>query len=168
MQPKTLLPAALAVAAVSAQNATNDTLTGVLSSNSNLSSVAALIGQYPALASTLESTKNVTLLAPSNAALAALTNSSVFAQAGAIPGYIQALLEYHVLNGTYYASDITSTPNFIHTLLTNESFANVTDGQVVECVLDGTMPYFYSGLKANASVVQAVSLSCVLFSMPIR
>lgn len=46
-------------------------------------------------------------------------------------GTVMALLMYHVLNGTVYAEDISSTPTFAHTLLMNSTYSNVTGGQVV-------------------------------------
>ncbi|KAL9603537.1 MAG: hypothetical protein Q9179_002154 [Wetmoreana sp. 5 TL-2023] len=68
---------------------------------------------------------------------------------------IQALLSYHILNGTYSASAVTETPAFIPTLLNNSAYANVTGGQVVEVVKQGDNVLFYSGLLANASVTTA-------------
>ena len=69
---------------------------------------------------------------------------------------IEAILSYHVLAGTYPASDITSTPAFIPTLLNNTAYSNVTGGQVVEAVAQGTSVEFYSGLLANSTVTTAV------------
>jgi uncharacterized surface protein with fasciclin (FAS1) repeats len=70
---------------------------------------------------------------------------------------VQAILTYHVLAGTVYASAITETPAFAHTLLNNTAYTNVTDGQVVEVQLDSDKVIITSGLKLESEVVQAVS-----------
>jgi uncharacterized surface protein with fasciclin (FAS1) repeats len=70
---------------------------------------------------------------------------------------VAALLTYHVVNGTFYASDFSSTPAFAPTLLSNTSFTNVTGGQVIEAVSDGTNITILSGLLAESKVVAAVS-----------
>lgn len=63
-----------------------------------------------------------------------------------------------MLNGTYYASNVTSTPAFIPTMLTNTTYSNVTGGQVVEAMMMDGQVMFLSALKANATVTQAVRL----------
>jgi len=68
---------------------------------------------------------------------------------------IQALLMYHVLNGTYPASAVKATPAFLPTLLNSSMYANVTGGQVVEAVTQGTSVEFYSGLLQNSTVTTA-------------
>ncbi|KAL6354940.1 hypothetical protein LRP88_12298 [Fusarium phalaenopsidis] len=87
-----------------------------------------------------------------NDALEALLNDTTVAkQVAADPGLIGAILQYHVLNGTYYASNITDTPAFVKTLLTNETYTNVTSGQVVEAVAANDTVSFYSGLRAQSN-----------------
>lgn len=76
-------------------------------------------------------------------------------------GLVGAVLMYHVLNGTYYADNVTDTPTFIPTLLSNSSYENVTGSQVIEALAedsgdDGTTVSFYSALKAQANVTTAV------------
>lgn len=155
MQVKKLLPLALAMA-VSAQDMSNTTLNAALSSSPDLSSLAAAVALVPGLAETLAGLSNITILAPSNAAFQEAMSS---APAGALnnTGLIQAILEYHVLNGTYYAANVTETPAFIPTALMNTSYTNVTDGQVVEAVSTGDNVVFRSGLFTNSTVTQAVS-----------
>ena len=70
---------------------------------------------------------------------------------------LQALLQYHVLNGTYPASAVTDTPVFLPTYLNDTQYSNVTGGQVVEAVRQGDDVVFYSGLLSNATVTTAVS-----------
>jgi uncharacterized surface protein with fasciclin (FAS1) repeats len=117
----------------------------------------ALIQTQPTLLSALGQAKDVTILAPNNAALNAFLNkSSTSAALTADTGFAQNLLYYHVLNGTFYASNFTSTPQFIPTLLTNATYSNVTGGQVVEGVVENGGVSIYSALRENATVVTPV------------
>ncbi|KAI8656982.1 hypothetical protein NCS56_01303800 [Fusarium sp. Ph1] len=154
MKPFSLLSLAL-VGAASAQSRTS--LTDALDSkNDTLSELNGLIKAQPGLARTLSQLRNITILAPSNDALEALLNDTTVAkQVAADPGLIGAILQYHVLNGTYYASNITDTPAFVKTLLTNETYTNVTSGQVVEAVAANDTVSFYSGLRAQSNVTEA-------------
>jgi len=152
MQIKTILPVVLA-AAVSAQNATMN-LTSLISSNSNLTGLATLLNTYPNAAAGLANATNVTLFAPSNQALQAV--ESVLGSAnGNTNALVAALLSYHTLQGIYYASNISSTPQFPHSMLNNTLYSNVTGGQVVECRLEGSTAEIISGLKSIANVTQA-------------
>lgn len=151
MQSKLLITAALAACA-SAQEALN--LTGALGATPDLSNLTSYVSLFPELLSALGSAQNITILAPSNEAFAKFLESD----AGSLindTGVIQAVLQYHVLNGTYPASAITETPAFVPTLLTNESSTNVTGGQVVEAVKQEDKVVFYSGLLSNATVTTA-------------
>lgn len=143
----------LALAATSsAQN-----LTSVLSSNSDLSTLTSVLSAFPNLVAALGSASNITILAPSNEAFANVGNSTVGQAIKANDtAAIQAVLTYHVLNGTYNSSQITSTPSFVPTHLTNEAYTNVTDGQVVEALNTTDGVQFISGLLANSTVTQAV------------
>ena len=77
-------------------------------------------------------------------------------------GAVAALLSYHVLKGSYPASAFTNSSQFIPTLLTNTTYANVTGGQVVEARLNGSDVNIFSGLLAKSMVVTAVRfLSCL-------
>lgn len=153
MQIKKLLPLALATAA-SAQETTN--LTAAVASSPELSQLAATLGFYPDLVAALADIPNITLLAPSDAAFEEFMNSS---NAAALndTALIQAVLQYHVLNGTYYSDNVTETPSFIPTSLVNSSYTNVTGGQVVKAVLTDGKVVFFSGLLTNSTVTQAVS-----------
>jgi uncharacterized surface protein with fasciclin (FAS1) repeats len=106
-------------------------------------------------------------LAPNNNAIAKLLNNTIAAQAlAADPSLIAAVLQYHVLNGVYYASNFTEKAQFIPTLLTNQTYTNVTGGQVVEAVAMNGGVTFYTGLRENSTVTQAVSPSaaCLISS----
>ncbi|KAI8624738.1 FAS1 domain-containing protein [Xylariaceae sp. FL1651] len=153
MQLQRLFTLALASTAT-AQNAPS--LTDALGSqNSSLSTLNSLLQQNPQLLQSLNNIQNVTILAPNNDALNAVINNTDSATLLSTPGYLEALLTYHVLNGTYFASDISNTSVFIPTLLTNQSYTNVTGGQRVEAVLvDGNVT-FYSAGKQNITVETA-------------
>jgi uncharacterized surface protein with fasciclin (FAS1) repeats len=112
------------------------------------------------LVSALTGLTNITILAPSNAAFAAFLNTTAGKAAAADPSAVAALLTYHVLNGTYYASAFTSTPLFIPSLLTNTSYANVTGGQVVEAAVVNSSVVFTTGVLATSTVTTAVRPPC--------
>lgn len=154
MLGKALIVAAL-TAATTAQQQPN--LTALLNSTPQLSNLTAYLGFFPDLVTQLSSLKNVTLVAPNNAAVAAALNSS-YGQAFQAndTSLIQGLFEYHVLLGTYYADDITTTPSFVPTLLSPKSnLTTLEPGAVVECVKVGKDTRFISGLLGQSTVVSA-------------
>jgi uncharacterized surface protein with fasciclin (FAS1) repeats len=132
-------------------------LNATLSGNEQLSNLTTFLGLAPDLLQALSNATNITILAPSNEAFANFANSSLAADVTADPGLLAAVLQYHVLNGTYTASQITNQSAFLPTMLQNSSYANVTGGQVVEAVMIGNETVFYSGLLQNATVTSAVS-----------
>jgi len=146
------LPLAALVAGSSAQTMN---ITAALTSQPSLSTLTNLVSSNPQLLSTLSAAQNVTILAPSNDAFAAILNSSIITQNNTAA--IQALLLYHVLNGVYPASAVKAMPAFLPTMLNNSQYDNVTGGQVVEAVTQGTSVEFYSGLLQNSTVTTAVS-----------
>lgn len=137
-------------------NTTSQDLNSTLVSQSNLSNLTSFLNLNPQLVEQLNNANNITILAPSDEAFAELTNSDAGQALTSDPGLVAALLQYHILNGTIYASNISNTSTFVPTLLTNESYANVTGGQRVEAVTIGDEAVFYSGLLQNASVSQPV------------
>ncbi|KAI4862821.1 FAS1 domain-containing protein [Hypoxylon rubiginosum] len=145
---KNFLPLALA----SVASAQTPSLTDALGSlNSSLSSLNALLGSNSQITDALNNLQNVTVLAPSNDALNALDGDT--ARLLTNSDYLQALLNYHVLNGTYYNTSFGDDSVFIPTALTNETYTNVTGGQVVEARLNDNNVTFFSALKQNASIV---------------
>ncbi|KAI6776406.1 hypothetical protein HG530_000351 [Fusarium avenaceum] len=134
-------------------------LTAALGSeNSTLSELTGLIAAQPSLLRDLGRLRNVTILAPSNDALKELLKDTAIARmVENDPSAVAGLLQYHVLNGTYYASNITGMdgPAFVPTMLTNATYANVTGGQRVEAMaMNGTVS-FYSGFRAQSNVTKA-------------
>ncbi|KAL2063947.1 hypothetical protein VTL71DRAFT_4441 [Oculimacula yallundae] len=150
MQLKNLLPAAL-LAGASAQS-----LTDVLAANNaSLSTLTSLLTSMPELVEALSQAQNITILAPSNDALASFLNSTAGASAATDPGAVAALLTYHVLNGSYPASAFTNTSQFLPTLLSNATYSNVTGGQVVEARLRGETASIFTGLLSDSNVTTA-------------
>ena len=144
----------LAFAAFASAQTTN--LTAALASSPQLSNLTGLLSAYPGVAAGLAGATNVTILAPSNAAFANLDNDQLlFALTNYDNSTIQSFINYHVLNGTYNSSQITDTPSFVPTHLTDPTFANVTGGQRVEAINANGNVTFYSGLLSNSSVSQA-------------
>lgn len=95
-----------------------------LNSSSSLSSLSGVLALNPQLVETLGNAQNITILAPSNAAFAKIDNATLTALT-ANTGLLTAILQYHVLNGTVYGSQVTNTSAFVPTLLTNPLFTNV-------------------------------------------
>ena len=144
----------LAVAATGSAQMMN--LTAALSSSPQLSNLTTVLTSFPGFTAGLANATNVTILAPSNAAFEKLANSPILSAITANDSStIEALINYHVLNGTYNSSQIMMTPSFVPTHLTDMMYANVTGGQRVEALsADGNVT-FYSGLLQNSSVSQA-------------
>nr|OQO17983.1 hypothetical protein B0A51_12025 [Rachicladosporium sp. CCFEE 5018] len=152
MQFKYIFGAAAAAVAVKAQEANSTNLTSLLAGNSELSALNTLLSAYPDVAGALANATNITIFAPSNIALQSANESGALSTLSAVGGAVQALLQYHVLGSIIYASGISKTPAFAPTLLANETYTNVTGGQVVEArVVDGGVSII-SGLKNNVSV----------------
>ncbi|KAE9983815.1 hypothetical protein EG327_005317 [Venturia inaequalis] len=142
-------------ALVAAASAQGQGLAAVLAANQETAQLAGLVGTLPDVAGQLSSLQNITLLAPSNAALATLLNSSAGAGLASNPGLLQAVLTYHVLSGTYAASAIPTSPSFVPSALVDPKYANVSGGQRVEAFRSGDKVTFISGLLANSTVTQA-------------
>ncbi|TDZ15973.1 Fasciclin-like arabinogalactan protein [Colletotrichum orbiculare MAFF 240422] len=155
MQIKNLVPLALVGAAAAQGGGGVSGLTAVLASqNSSLSQLTTLLGTQPELVEALSNARNITILAPSNAALEQFLASPAAAGAATNPGLVSAILTYHVLNGTFYASNFTDEPKFIPTLLQNQTYANITGGQRVQGQTVGGNVTFYSALRENSTVSQ--------------
>src|SRR5690349_19976408 len=110
MQLKHLVPLALATG-IAAQSA-NIIIINVLSSQKSLSGLNAILAAQPNAIQALGTLSNVTLLAPSNDALARHLNGSSSTDAFSTDR-IAALFQYHILNGTYYGSNFTNSSMFI-------------------------------------------------------
>ncbi|EXM14247.1 FAS1 domain [Fusarium oxysporum f. sp. vasinfectum] len=146
----------LAVSGLATAQSRPNLIAALDSENSTLSELNGLLRAQPSLLRDLGRVRNVTILAPSNDAIEEFLNDTAVARlVESDPSAIAAILQYHVLNGTYYASNLTETPAFIPTLLNNATYANVTGGQRVEVVADNDTVSIYSGLRQQANVTQA-------------
>lgn len=132
-------------------------LAAALNSTASLSVLNGVLAGSPALLGQLGGLTNITILAPSNEAFAKVDNATL-AGLTANPGLLAAVLQYHVLNGTYPSSAITNTSTFVHSSLTNPLFTNVTGGQVVNAISRNGNVTLYSGLLANSTVTTAVCI----------
>jgi transforming growth factor-beta-induced protein len=129
----------------------------VLSSHPNLTSFSSqLTSSYPDLITKIAGGTNITVLAPSNAAFdktvyypiigPAFSNNDI--------GAIQAILDYHVVQGSYASADLLPTIQYFPTWLSNSSYSNVTNGQVVGAVNQlGKQVYWISGQSTRSLVV---------------
>jgi hypothetical protein len=67
-----------------------------------------------------------------------------------------AILTYHILRGVHAELLLKGPPQFIPTLLTNQSFTNVTGGQRVEAAASDDGVIFYSAVKAISKLISPV------------
>ncbi|KLU92031.1 beta-Ig-H3/Fasciclin [Magnaporthiopsis poae ATCC 64411] len=151
MQPKFLLPLVVALAAWA------QTLTDVLASqNHTLSTLIGLVQQQPELLRTLAGASDITVLAPSNEAFSKLLADPAVASAvQSTPSLVPALLAYHVLKGTFYASELTglTAGDFVPTYLANNApYSTVSGGQVVGVKGENGGVTVFSGNGASAKV----------------
>lgn len=141
--------------------ASAQSITSLLSSTPELSSLTSLVTQFPDLVKALGAAKDITILAPNNAAIDAfLKKNPTVAKEN--PKGVEALLTYHVLQGTVPASHFTTTPAFLPTQLGPPTFTNVTGGQVVEGFSKGKDINIVSGLLAVSTVVKGVRVRCLM------
>ncbi|KAL9114340.1 MAG: hypothetical protein Q9227_001762 [Pyrenula ochraceoflavens] len=124
-----------------------------LKGTSDLSNLTYYLDLFPSFLDTLNSTDNITILAPSNEAFqnTLKDQNSQFADARVV-GYVDTVLSYHIVNGTWASSSISSTPQFLSTWLTDHDWTIVTGGQVVEAVTVNDQPQFISGFGKAATV----------------
>ncbi|KAE9362913.1 FAS1 domain-containing protein, partial [Stipitochalara longipes BDJ] len=117
-----------------------------LSAHSELSSLSSLVNSLPHLVQQFNAADNFTFLAPTNTAI------SSWLSINRTQDYIQASLQYHLLNGTYPSASIPNTPIFIPSALTNVSYCNVTGGQRVKAYNEGQLT-FDSGVNTTSNSI---------------
>lgn len=156
MLGKSFLSTAFLALGALAQDSSDMSLTDLIASSDQLSSLAAILNLYPDVAAQVTAATNVTLFAPNNAAIQALNSSGALEAATMMDGAVEALLSYHVVVGQVPSDAITETPTFAATTLENSAYSNVTGGQVVEAAVDGEDVVITSGLKAPSTVTEAV------------
>lgn len=132
------------------------TAVDVLKADPELSTLLSLVGKDSQRVTTLESLKEVTILAPTNNAFTEWASTPLGKDISTSDEAVQALLVYHVLRAKVPASAFTTTPAFVPTLLINPAYTNVTGGQVVEGKLNGTTIEITSGALEVSKVVKGV------------
>ncbi|KAH6874435.1 FAS1 domain-containing protein [Thelonectria olida] len=156
MKAPTYLYLALATVAAAQSNSRVSLADALAAKNKTLSALNGLLQSQSDLLDQLSDLSNITILAPSNEALGRFLNTTNITEVAVQdPNIVSAILSYHVLNGTYYASNFTDTPAFIPSLLNNQTYENVTGGQVVEGVAVDDGVSFYSALRAESNVTEA-------------
>lgn len=141
------------------------TLTELLNDQKNLTDFTTLLTQqYGDLYANLSYQKEVTLLAPSNAAFAKIpyqTLHSAFENNRS--DIIRSVLEYHIVPGIHRADSYNGSFTFTPTWMSNSSYTNVTGGQAVGGVQQaGNVNVFTSGLGSRSTLAEAVSQSSQL------
>jgi uncharacterized surface protein with fasciclin (FAS1) repeats len=115
-----------------------------------------MASKYPDVLNTLSSAKNITILAPSNEAfIVMMTMPQV---RNLTEDAVKALLDYHILDGTYPSSEITDKPAFLPTMMGKyKPFRNLGDDeQIVKAVLGkNDTALIYGGLDMAANVTKA-------------
>ena len=135
-------------------------LPGLLSSNKNLSEFESLLQQFPNVYKNISSAQGgVTVFAPSNAAFDKL-NYTVLAPAFTSENVdvIHELLYYHAAQGVHASNSFGGGQfHFLPTMQTNQSYANVTGGQVISVVEQaGNHFVAVSGLAVRSSMTETV------------
>jgi transforming growth factor-beta-induced protein len=142
-------------------------LISALQSQPDLSTLFETLSTLPELAAALNSSSNITILAPINSAFEKLLNAPLNAENQALssgdPNGTTNLLSYHVIQGAVPSSAIATTPTYVQTLFTSDipilgnARTNVTGGQNVGVVNNGTNVLALSGDLQFSTVVEAVS-----------
>ncbi|OAP60132.1 hypothetical protein AYL99_05134 [Fonsecaea erecta] len=123
-----LLPAAvICLGLVTAQSGG---IIETLSGADELSDLVAYLDSFPDLTVWLQGLSDVTFLAPNNDAFAALADSSTIPSIPLDEADAEALMSYHVLNGTYYHFR-SDEYQLVTTALSASQYANVSGGQIV-------------------------------------
>lgn len=135
-----------------------------LNGNPDLSNLTYYLNLFPDFRDKLNSSSNITILAPSNEAFQkTLANPSSQLADAKVSGFIDTVLSYHIVNGTLSSSSISNEPQFLPTWLTDKDWTMLTGGQVVEAVTNNGKPSFISGLKQAAAITQGVGFAYQYF-----
>ncbi|MCJ1422277.1 hypothetical protein MMC29_000157 [Sticta canariensis] len=131
--------------------ASAQSITSLLSTTPELSKLASVVTQFPDLVKFLSTTKDLTILAPTNAAIEKYLGGN---GSSIPPKLLEAVVTYHVLPAIVPASAFETAPAFIPTLLHYPTLTNVSGGQVVEGFVKGKNIEIVSGLQRVSTVVK--------------
>jgi transforming growth factor-beta-induced protein len=152
----------LLVLASSISTIVAQSITSVLASNAQLSSLNDQVKNLPHFSAYLDGLTDVTFLAPSNDALTNFFSSATGTAAAEDSTLLEAILSYHVQKGTWFQpanSPGSGTPHFIRTALSSPQYTNVTNGQYVEGLHDITgAGLLYSGFGDTSKIITPVSI----------
>lgn len=159
MRASHLSPLALAVAGAVAQG----DLAGLLATRPELSTLLDLIN-LTGLNSTLSTSSNITIVAPTNDAFASVDPMipEGMALANRNSTSLAALLVNHVFNGSYPVEDVVEVPTFAQTLLTPayqndiQPFTDITGGNYNGLIRNGDGVQVLSGEFTVSNVIEAV------------
>ncbi|KAL1591689.1 hypothetical protein SLS60_011688 [Paraconiothyrium brasiliense] len=149
-------------------------LAGLLASQADLSTLLELVGLVPGLADTLSAASNITIVAPTNEAFAAVPRNVPEGEAIEQKNdtiAIGALLANHVFKGVYPSDVITDIPTFAQTLLNSsyiiprQPFSNFTGGQYNGLVKNGDDVCILSGEQTISTVTEPVSHTLIPISI---
>ncbi|TDZ38678.1 Fasciclin-like arabinogalactan protein [Colletotrichum spinosum] len=151
MQLRGLLPVAFAALAAAAEP-----LTAVLKANNDtLSTFKELLATAPEFSKVLASSKDFTILAPSNDAFAkAMQMDPTLVQKATNVTFVTDLLSYHVVTGKTMDSMFSAKPRFVTTFYETPT-ANVTGAQKVELVEKSDKAVVFSGFKQMSTIIQS-------------
>lgn len=142
------------------------TLADVLGNAEDLSTFNELLSSpdFAELAERLAITSDITILAPTNAAIAQFLQTADGERFQTDPTFAEAVLRYHILNGTMPISTIDSDeagPTVVNTALSTFNITTVTGGQLVLLKVDddGDDATYISGFGQQSVVVGEVSPS---------
>ncbi|KAL9635883.1 MAG: hypothetical protein Q9204_002454 [Flavoplaca sp. TL-2023a] len=137
-----------------AQKETRD-LTQLLQSNKNLSQFTTLLTSYGDIYANLSFQTDVTILAPNDDAFNKIPYSSLGPAFEANQSQIvRSILQYHILPGLHPASAYNGSFSFDQTWLQDNTYTNVTGGQVVGGVQQaGDVNVFTSGLGTRSTLI---------------
>ena len=140
------------------------TLAEVLGDAEDLSTFSELLSslEFAELADRLAITSDITILAPTNAAIAQFLQTADGERFQTDSTFAEAVLRYHILNGTMPISNVDSdetSPTVVNTALSTFNITTVTGGQSVLLKVDDDKDdaTYVSGFGQQSAVVGEVS-----------
>ncbi|KAG8408679.1 hypothetical protein J3459_010868 [Metarhizium acridum] len=153
------LQAALSLAALVAAAMADDNkdLGSVLAANKNLTKFYELIKKYPDVLLELPSDNGVTIVAPSDKAMANIAYTALQPLWDADDrDKTTAILQYHILDGAVSVAALREGPTYLETSrLTSPALTNVTAGQGVLVNRQRDAVVFTSGQGSRCSLLEA-------------
>jgi uncharacterized surface protein with fasciclin (FAS1) repeats len=130
----------------------------LLGSTGELRLFASLLNES-SIAGTVNGLTDLTVLAPTNAAIEEFLDSQGAAEYTSSADALGAFLSYHLLPGTTYITLGETVEAFLATYLSNKTYSNVTGGQIVEAYVVNGNATVVSGLLTKGVIVTAVSIA---------